>query len=106
MSKAPLLTPGKCALVGMVHLLPLPGSPRWGGDMNAVLDAARRDAGALVTGGCDLLLVENMGDVPYLRGSVAPETVRAMIQNPISTSPLIEFLMITKFLSVWCAPDR
>ena len=73
-----LLTPEDCALVGMVHLLPLPGSPRWGGDMTAVLDAARRDAEALVTGGCDFLLVENMGDVPYLRGTVAPETVAAM----------------------------
>ena len=62
----------------MVHLLPLPGSPQWAGNMDAVLDRARRDAEALATGGCDLLLVENMGDVPYLRGQVAPETVAAM----------------------------
>jgi len=88
MSKPPLLTPGKCALVGMVHLLPLPGSPRWGGDINAVLEAARRDADALVAGGCDLLLVENMGDVPYLRGSVAPETVAAMGR---ATATVVDF---------------
>ncbi len=67
-----------CALVGMVHLLPLPGSPRWGGSMDAVLDAARADAEALVAGGCDALIVENMGDLPYLRGGVFPETVAAM----------------------------
>jgi len=72
------LPPDRCALVGMVHLLPLPGSPRWAGDMQAILDAARRDAEALLVGGCDLLLVENMGDVPYLRGAVPPETVAAM----------------------------
>jgi membrane complex biogenesis BtpA family protein len=68
---------GRCSLVGMVHLLPLPGSPRWAGDMGAVLDAARRDAERLIEGGCDALLVENMGDLPYLRGRVHPETVAA-----------------------------
>ncbi|MEQ1503001.1 MAG: BtpA/SgcQ family protein [Myxococcota bacterium] len=69
---------GRCALVGMVHLRPLPGSPGWQGDLGAVLDAAERDADALLDGGCDALIVENMGDVPYLRGAVPPWTVAAM----------------------------
>ena len=69
---------GRCALVGMVHLRPLPGSPRWRGGMRAVLDDAMRDATALAEGGCDAILVENMGDLPYLRGAVPPETVAAM----------------------------
>lgn len=68
----------RCALVGMVHLLPLPGSPGWAGRMGAVLDAARRDAESLLEGGFDALLVENMGDLPYLRGAVPPETTAAM----------------------------
>jgi predicted TIM-barrel enzyme len=67
----------RCALVGMVHLIPLPGSPGWGGSTNAVLDAALRDARALIEGGIDAIIVENMGDVPYLRGRVEPETVAA-----------------------------
>ncbi len=67
-----------CALVGMVHLGPLPGSPRWQGSMTGLVDAALRDAEALMLGGCDALLVENMGDVPYLKGRVEPETVAAM----------------------------
>lgn len=71
------LPPDRCALIGMVHLLPLPGSPGWGGSMGPVLEAARRDARALVDGGCDALLVENMGDLPFLRGRVEPETVAA-----------------------------
>ena len=66
------------ALIGMVHLAPLPGSPRWGGSVQAVLDAALSDAEALVEGGCDALIVENMGDLPYLRGRVDPETTAAM----------------------------
>lgn len=66
-----------CALIGMIHLLPLPGSPKWGGSMQAVLDAAARDAQALLQGGCDALLVENMHDLPYLKGELPPETVAA-----------------------------
>jgi len=46
--------------------------------MDAVIQAAERDARALAEGGCDALLVENMGDVPYLRGQVLPETLAAM----------------------------
>ncbi|MCA9547006.1 MAG: BtpA/SgcQ family protein [Myxococcales bacterium] len=73
-----MYTPNNAAFVGMVHLLPLPGSPRWAGDMEAVLAAATRDTEALCAGGCDALIVENMGDLPYLRGTVYPETVAAM----------------------------
>lgn len=67
----------RCALVGMVHLQPLPGSPGYAGDVGAILAAAERDADALVAGGCDALLVENMGDVPFVRGRLEPETVAA-----------------------------
>jgi membrane complex biogenesis BtpA family protein len=74
----PFSDTGRCSLVGMVHLLPLPGSAGWGGDMNAVVKGALRDAERLIQGGCDALLVENMGDLPYLRASVWPETVAAM----------------------------
>ena len=68
----------RCKLVGMVHLLPLPGSPGWKGQMQAILDRAEQDATTLIQGGCDALLVENMGDVPYMRRTVHPETVAAM----------------------------
>lgn len=67
----------RCAFIGMVHLRPLPGSPGFDGDMGAIRDQARVDAEALARGGCDAIIVENMGDVPYLRGHVAPETVAA-----------------------------
>ncbi len=69
---------GACALIGMVHTLPLPGSPEWGGSIAAIVEGAERDASRLVAGGCDALIVENMGDLPYLRGRVEPESVAAM----------------------------
>jgi len=35
------------AVIGMVHVAALPGAPRFGGSMDAVIDAALRDARAL-----------------------------------------------------------
>jgi membrane complex biogenesis BtpA family protein len=65
-------------VVGMAHLLPLPGSPRYGGDARAVLEAARRDATTLAEGGVHAVMVENFGDVPFYPGAVPPEVVAQM----------------------------
>ena len=66
------------ALVGMIHLLPLPGSPRYASSLEAVIERAVADAKALADGGMDGCLVENSGDVPFAAGPVGPETVAAM----------------------------
>ena len=53
-------------VIGMIHLWPLPGAPGYtGSGMNPILDHARRDAEALLEGGVDGLIVENMWDLPY-----------------------------------------
>lgn len=65
-------------VIGMVHLIPLPGSPRWAGSMRAVLAAALADARALLDGGVDALLIENFGDAPFTPGRVEPATIAAM----------------------------
>jgi membrane complex biogenesis BtpA family protein len=65
-------------LVGVVHLAPLPGAPRWAGPFERVLGLARADARALAEGGVDALLVENFGDAPFHASRVPPETVAAM----------------------------
>lgn len=64
--------------VGVVHLLPLPGAPRSSPGLGAVLDRALRDAEALIAGGVDGFVVENLGDAPFARGAVEPATVAAM----------------------------
>ncbi|MBN1139629.1 MAG: BtpA/SgcQ family protein [Anaerolineae bacterium] len=57
-------------VIGMVHLWPLPGSPGYAGyGMDEILDQARRDAEALIEGGVDGLIVENMWDLPYYVGT-------------------------------------
>jgi len=65
-------------IIGMVHLPPLPGSPRWDGSMARIVELALADARALVEGGVDALLVENFGDAPFTPGRVEPATVAAM----------------------------
>ncbi len=66
------------AVIGMVHLRALPGSPRWSGSMLDVVRAAVDDARALGEGGVDAVLVENYGDVPFTAGRVDAATVAAM----------------------------
>jgi len=66
------------AVIGMVHLRALPGSPCWAGSMEAVVQAALEDARALADGGVDALLVENYGDVPFTTGRVDSATVAGM----------------------------
>lgn len=69
---------GPKAVLGMVHLLPLPGSPGWAGSMEQVLDRAMLDARTLVDGGLRGVVVENYGDAPYFPDSVPAETVASM----------------------------
>lgn len=65
-------------MIGVVHVQPLPGSDGWKGQMDQVLAEAIFDAHAYKEQGVDALIVENMHDVPYLRGRVEAETIAAM----------------------------
>ena len=73
-----LFSTHKKVLIGVVHLRPLHGSPRWRGDMESVIEFAVNDARAYEHGGADALFIENFGDVPFTKGCVAPETIAAM----------------------------
>lgn len=66
------------AVVGMVHLPALPGSPSHTQSMAQIIETALRDADALTQGGVDGLFVENLGDVPFYGGRVPAETVAAL----------------------------
>lgn len=65
-------------LIGVIHLPPLPGSPRFGGSMTAVVDQAASDALALEQAGFEAVIVENFGDAPFWPERVEPVTVAAM----------------------------
>jgi hypothetical protein len=74
-------------LVGMVHLPPLPGAPRFAGagagslparDMCGIRAHAVRDARLLCDCGFDAVMVENFGDHPFYGDRVPAETIAAM----------------------------
>ncbi|BBB47365.1 BtpA/SgcQ family protein [Pelolinea submarina] len=67
----------KNPLIGMVHLLPLPGSPSYAGSITAIMQAAVEDMLALQKGGADAFIIENFGDVPY-EGEITREALAVM----------------------------
>jgi uncharacterized protein len=65
-------------VIGMIHVRPLPGTPRWASDFEAVVARAAEEACVLKDAGVDAVMIENMHDVPYLKGEVGPEITAAM----------------------------
>ncbi len=65
-------------IIGMIHLMPLPGSPKYKGNFQDIVDDARRNLESLEQGGVDGLLIENFFDTPFFKDRVPPETIVAM----------------------------
>lgn len=69
-------------IIGMVHLRPLPGSPRYDPsvmDMKHIISTAVEEGKLLEEAGVDGIQVENMWDIPYLpKEKIAKETVAAL----------------------------
>jgi uncharacterized protein len=65
-------------VIGVVHLLPLPTSPRWGGNLEEVIARAEQEATALAAGGANGVMLENFFDAPFTKGKVDPAVVSAM----------------------------
>ncbi len=67
-------------VIGVIHLKPLPGAPRYrGGPMHDIYAAAAADARTLAAGGVDGIIVENASDMPFARPEdIGPETVAAL----------------------------
>jgi len=66
------------AIVGMIHVHALPGTPRHGESMEQIVAHAVAEAALYTRAGVDGLLIENMHDVPYLCGQVGPEITAAL----------------------------
>jgi membrane complex biogenesis BtpA family protein len=66
-------------LLGVVHLQPLPGSPRNAGrSIESIIAAARADAEAILAAGLDGFILENFGDVPFHGSRVPPHVLTMM----------------------------
>ncbi len=90
MTRGLFQTTGK-VFIGVVHLPPLPGSPRWGGSMDRVMSRAEREVGIFTEAGADGIIVENFGDAPFRIGRVDPVTVAGMtlaVQRAVESTHL------------------
>jgi membrane complex biogenesis BtpA family protein len=65
-------------VIGVIHVGALPGTPENRLSVAEIVAAARREARVYRDGGADGIIVENMHDVPYLRGAAGPEITAAM----------------------------
>jgi uncharacterized protein len=68
----------RCIIIGMVHLLPLPGTPNYDGSIDKIYATALGEAKIYAEAGIDAILIENMHDVPYLKIDVGPEISSTM----------------------------
>ncbi|MET0969446.1 MAG: BtpA/SgcQ family protein [Tardiphaga sp.] len=68
------------AVIGVIHSLPLPGSPHYDGEpVSDIYDFACAEAARYRAGGVDGLIVENHGDIPFAKpDELGPETAACM----------------------------
>jgi membrane complex biogenesis BtpA family protein len=67
----------KKTIIGMIHVDPLPATPRHHAGMSDIIAKAKAEAQIYSQAGIDMLAIENMHDVPFDR-NVGPEIVAAM----------------------------
>ncbi|HNB72588.1 MAG TPA: BtpA/SgcQ family protein, partial [Acidobacteriota bacterium] len=72
------LFPIKKPVIAMIHVGALPGTPASHQSVDELAREALREAQVLCDLGFDGLMIENMHDTPYLKGTVGPEIVAAM----------------------------
>ncbi len=65
-------------VVGMIHIDPLPGTPKFKGSVKTIINKAVEEALLYKNAGLDALMIENMHDVPYLNRSAGPEIISLM----------------------------
>jgi hypothetical protein len=66
------------ALIGMIHVRALPGTPTGELDLGTIVETAVSEARVYRDAGFGALMIENMFDRPYLAGAAGPEIVAAM----------------------------
>ncbi|XP_067905451.1 uncharacterized protein F13E9.13, mitochondrial [Heterodontus francisci] len=83
----------RCAVLGMVHLRPLPGAPLHRLSVSQIAEKACQEADVYINAGVDGLIVENMHDIPY-NMTVGPEvtaimaTISAAVRHSYPSIPL------------------
>jgi len=66
------------SVIGVIHVGALPGTPRGSKSVAELVRQAKEEARVYRECGVDGVIIENMHDVPYLKGEVGPEIVAAI----------------------------
>jgi len=80
-------------IIGVVHLKGLPGSPSNTMPLDNIVNLAQEDIDSLISGGVDGILIENFGDVPFVKDDVSKRTLT-------NFTSVINNLVIAKHISV------
>ena len=65
-------------LAAMIATMPLPGSPRYGGDEERIVAQALSDSGHYNEAGADAIILENSHDLPYIKPPLPARAVEVM----------------------------
>lgn len=66
------------AIVGVIHIDALPGTPKYKGDVQSIINNAVKEANIYRDCGVDAMVIENMHDIPYVKRNVGPEIISLM----------------------------
>ena len=105
---------GSQTIIGMVHCLPLPGTPGFDGDFQKIIDQAVQDAITLEKAGVDAVIVENMGDTPFaalldkaqiVALTAAAQKVREAVKIPIGIDAAFNDCETSLAIAGMCGAD-
>jgi membrane complex biogenesis BtpA family protein len=65
-------------VIGVIHVDALPGTPDYNGDVREIIEHAKKEALIYKENNIDVIAIENMHDVPYLKRTVGPEITSIM----------------------------
>lgn len=60
-------------VIGMVHVQALPGTPKYKLETSLIIEKALNEARIYKKAGIDSIMIENMHDIPYIKGGVGHE---------------------------------
>lgn len=86
-------------VIGVIHVGALPGTPRSEKSVVELVRQAKEEARVYRECGVDGIIIENMHDVPYLKGEVGPEIVAAMTAIGVEVKSMSELPMGIQILA-------
>ncbi len=87
------------ALIGMVHVGALPGTPFQQDSIESITEQAVLEAKTLSMAGFDAIMLENMHDRPYVHGKHGPEIVAAMTRVALAVRSSVDVPLGIQILS-------